>query len=732
LFALLDVPVEEAAWQALHPPQRRQRTLDAVRRLLLRESQVHPVLVVFEDLHWIDSETQAVLDRLVESLPTARLLLLVNYRPEYGHHWASKTYYTQLRLDAMPRDGAEALLDALLGADRSLAALKHELIARTEGNPFFLEEMVRTLVETGILTGERGGYRLTKSVDAMRVPATVQAVLAARIDRLPEEAKRLLQTAAVIGKDVPYALLSTVTDVGPDGLSRWLAELVGAEFLYEAHAALDLAYTFKHALTHEVAYDSLLRSTRVEYHARIARAIVEQFAVIADTQPELVAHHYTEAGLAGPAAAHWLRAGRRARDRSADTEAVRSLRRGLQLLTDMPESEERDRRELDFVFELGPALTSTRGYAAQETTDVHRRGQRLCEQLGDMARLPRVLGSLTASYIVRADVAAAQEVSRQLTAAAAATGDPLLESGARVNAGFIAFCAGEPAAARDYLEAAIPSFDADLERVTAGRWASDPKVTALAWLAPTLWTLGSHDDALRVSDQALRRAHQLAHPFTLAFALYFAALLREFRGDYAKCSAHADALVAVAREYTYPLMLAAGSILRGWVRFQVGDREDGLQEMREGLETYAATGAAQKRTYWLGLIARACLASSDADGARVALAEALDLTNTQGVRFYLAELHRLRGSLLLQAKPADDRGAATEFQQAVEVARSQQAKSWELRAAASLAQLRLQQGQRQEARAILSPVYDAFTQGFDTVDLRDAKTLLDQLTPASR
>jgi class 3 adenylate cyclase/predicted ATPase len=732
LFTLLDVPVEDSGWQTLYPSQRRQRTLDAVKRLLLRESQVQPLLVVFEDLHWIDSETQAFLDGLVDSLPTARLLLFVNYRPEYAHRWGSKTYYTQLRLDALPPESVEAFLNALLGADSRLASLKRVLSAHTEGNPFFLEETARTLVETGILTGERGSYRLAKALDAMRVPATVQAVLAARIDRLPAEEKRLLQTAAVIGKDVPHALLVAVTEVSHPDLTQWLSELIATEFLYEAPVGPDVAYTFKHALTHEVAYGSLLRATRVEYHARIARAIVEQFPSIADIQPELVAHHYTEAALAEPAVVYWLRAGRRARARSADTEAVRSLTRGLQLLTDLPTSLERDRQELDFLFELGPSLLMTRGYAAEETADVFRRTKRLCEHLGDVGRLPRAFPGLASFYLVRGDIASAREIAREHVAAAAATADRELEGAAQTMAGITAFCGGEPADARHHFDTAMALFGTDLDGITAKPSTSDLKVTTLSWLAPTLWILGFHDAALAVSKTALHRARELAHPFTLAFAFYFAALLHEFRRDFDQLATHANALVAVAREYSYPLILAAGSIWRGWARFHAGYHEDGLREIREGLEAYTATGAAQKRTYWLGLIARACLTVGNNEGARVALAEALDLTNTQGVRFFLAELHRLRGNLLLQAKPADDWEAATEFQHAVEVARSQQAKTWELRGAASLARLRQRQDRQDEARAILAPIYASFTQGFDTVDLRDAKTLLDELTSASK
>src|SRR3989441_8386405 len=259
LLSLLDVLPEDSPFLTLDPPQRRQRTLAALKRLVLRESQVQPLLLVFEDLHWIDAETQALLDSLVESLPTARLLLLVNYRPEYQHGWGSKTYYTQLRLDPLPPASADEFLQALLGSDPSLAPLKQLLIARTQGNPFFLEESVRTLVETGVLVGERGAWRLAQPVESLQMPATVQAILAARIDRLAPEDKRLLQTAAVIGTEVPWSLLHAIAHAPEEALHRGLGQLQAAEFLYETSLFPEHAYTFKHALTHEVAYNSLLQ-----------------------------------------------------------------------------------------------------------------------------------------------------------------------------------------------------------------------------------------------------------------------------------------------------------------------------------------------------------------------------------------------------------------------------------------------------------------------------------------
>src|SRR5262249_12145646 len=306
----------------LDPLQRRRRTLEALKRILLRESQVQPLLLVFEDLHWIDSETQAVLDMLVESLPTARVLLLVNYRPEYQHGWGGKTYYTQLRLDPLPETSADSLLQALLGNDAGLVPLTRILRARTQGNPFFLEESVRTLVETGVLVGERSAYHLAQPLDTLQVPATVQALLAARIDRLLPEDKRLLQTAAVIGTEVPWPLLQAIADMADEAMHRSLAQLQGAEFLYETSLFPERAYTFKHALTHEVAYGSLLQERRRVLHARIVEALEALAGDRMEDQVERLAHHALRGEVWEKALAYSRQAGEKAQARSAYREAV--------------------------------------------------------------------------------------------------------------------------------------------------------------------------------------------------------------------------------------------------------------------------------------------------------------------------------------------------------------------------------------------------------------------------
>src|SRR5262245_43242618 len=354
LFSLLDVPVKDVGWQTLDPPQRRQRTLDAVKRLLLREAQVQPLLVVFEDLHWIDSETQALLDSLVESLGSVRLLLLVNYRPEYQHGWGSKTYYTQMRLDALPAKSAGDLLDALLGGDLGLATLKQLLIKR--GNPFFLEETVRTLVETKTLAGERGRYRLTQPVQSVQVPSTVQAMLAARIDRLLPEDKRLLQVAAVVGKNVPFTLLHAIAELSDESLRGGLERLQAAEFVYETGLYPDLEYTFKHALTHEVAYTGLLHGRRRELHGRAVAEIERLHATRLDEQIERLAHHAIQAGLMDKAISYQRRAGSRAFQRSANSEAVVWFERALTALQQLPQDQTTIEQGIDLRSDLRDAL----------------------------------------------------------------------------------------------------------------------------------------------------------------------------------------------------------------------------------------------------------------------------------------------------------------------------------------------------------------------------------------
>ena len=464
LLDLLDVPVEDAAWKALDPQQRRQRALDAVKRLLLRESQVQPLLVVFEDLHWIDGETQALLDSLVESLASARLLLLVNYRPEYEHRWGSKTAYSQLRLDSLPAESAAQLLAALLGPDPGLVPLMQMLVKR--GNPFFLEETVRTLVETGALVGERGAYRLTRAVETLQVPATVQTILAARIDRLPAQEKQLLQAASVIGKDVHYTLLTAIAEQPEETLRRGLAHLQEAEFLYETRLFPDLEHTFKHALTHEVTYASLLGDRRRQLHAKIVTATERLYADRLSEHVERLAHHALRGQLWDKAVQYGRQAGARALDHSAAKEALAAFDQARAALHELPESQERTEQLIDLCFEQRNALLLVAEF--ERLAEILHEARTLSERLGDQQRLAWALGYLAHLQSLLGQHPEAIESAQRACAIAKGIGNLGLSVIAHYYMGLALWYAGDPSRAAESGRTAVLS-----HRCAAGRaaWA---------------------------------------------------------------------------------------------------------------------------------------------------------------------------------------------------------------------------------------------------------------------
>jgi predicted ATPase/class 3 adenylate cyclase len=732
LLTLLEALPEDSPFRTLDPPQRRQRTLEALKRVLLRESQVQPLVLVFEDLHWIDAETQALLNSLVESLPTARILLLVNYRPEYQHTWGSKTYYSQLRLDPLAPESAEALLQVLLGDDSSLAPLTPVLIARTEGNPFFLEESVRTLVETQVLVGEHGTYRLAQALPSIQVPATVQAVLAARIDRLPSEEKNLLQAAAVIGKDIPAALLQATAAVPWADVQRSLAHLQAAEFLYETRLFPELEYTFKHALTQEVAYNAVLLERRKVLHERAAHAIEGLFAERLAEHYNALAHHYSRSGNTAKAVDYLHCAGQQAVERSAYAEAISHLTAALELLTTLPETRERSQQELVMQMALGSALRATQGAGAAEVEQRYTRARELCEQVGEPSQLFRVLWGLWGVYGTRGEYQMDRALAEQLLSLAQRLQDPDLLLEAHHALWTTLLAGGELAAARSHQEQGLWLYDPQQHRFHAGLYSGhDPGVCCHMLAALALWLLGYPDQALASSQAALALAQQLAHPLSFTNALYRAAMLYHLHQEASLTQTRAEAAMAIATDQEFPLQLAEATTLRGWALAACGHGEEGITQIQQGLTAYRATGAAAYRPYYLALLAEAFAKVRQTAEGLEALAEALATLAQSRARWWEAELYRLRGELLLQHAVAQPGEAEACFQQALAVAYRQQAKSLELRAAMSLARLWQRQDKRTEAHQLLAEVYGWFTEGFDTADLQEAKALLAALSGTS-
>jgi class 3 adenylate cyclase/tetratricopeptide (TPR) repeat protein len=557
-LTLLEGPVEDPQWQTLDPAQRRQHTLGALKRLILRESQMQPLLLVFENLHWIDAETQVFLDGLVESLPTARLLLLVNYRPEYQHGWGHKTYYTQLRLDPLPPASAEAMLQSLLGDDAGLEPLKQRLIERTQGNPFFLEESVRTLVETQVLVGDQGAYRLGKALPSIQVPATVQAVLAARIDRLPPEEKQLLQTAAVIGTEVPLTLLQTMAEVPEEALRLGLAHLQAAEFLYETRLFPESEYTFKHALTQQVAYETLLQERRRTLHTRIVESLEALAGDGGTEQVERLAHHALRGDVWAKALAYCRQAGEKAMTRSAHREAVGYFEQALSTLAQLPETRDTREQAIDLRLALRSALFPS-GDSERIVTYL-REAETLAAALNDHHRLGQIAGFLSAHFRNQGaydqSIAAAQ---RALTLATADE-DVVLQALANQFLGAAYWGQGDYLRAIDCLGQTAMSLSGAQRHERFGQ-AILPSVQARAFLAACHAELGRFTEGNVLGEEGLQIAETVAHPSSLMWAYYGIGLLSFCQGNLRRALTRLERAMGICQEANlsifFPRMAAA-------------------------------------------------------------------------------------------------------------------------------------------------------------------------------
>src|SRR5262245_620809 len=730
LLALFDVPVDEPEWHASDPRQRRQRTPDGVKRLLLAESRVQPLLLVFEDLHWIDGETQAFLDTLLESLPTARILVLVNYRPEYQHAWGGKTYYTQLRIDPLPAESAGEFLQALLGSDSELDPLRQLLIERTEGNPFFLEESVRALVETKALVGERGAYRLARAVQTLQIPATAQAILAARVDRLAPEHKRLLQAASVIGKDVPFSLLHAVADEGDDALRGGLAELQATEFLYETRLFPDVEYTFKHALTHEVTYGTLLQDRRRVLHARIVAAIERLHGDRLGEQMELLAHHAVRGEVWQKAVVYSREAGTKAFRRLANADAVSYFTRGLEIVETLPEGAERDRHELALLMGLGWAIQVLKGLGAPEAERVFSRARELSERVGETGAAFQALWGLWMASAGQGRMAPARRTGGELLTLAERTNDRVLLLQAHHAMWVTSFWLGELSAAEHHLERGITLYDREQHRSLAFLYGGHDAGACCRWFSAWIhWLFGRPVQAAAAGEGAMVLAEQIAHPPTIAIALTWACALRYFERNARETGHMARRLINLATERDLPPWRVAGTIFDGWTRTESGEGAAGIAQIREGLLAAATTGSLiPLQPLYMLVLADACWKFGHAEEGLRNTDETLAMMATRGERIWLSELHRLKGELLLVRTPSDHAAAEGAFREALAIARQQGAQAWELRAATSLGRLLGRRGRRDEARQILGDVYGRFTEGLDTVNLVEARALLAELS----
>jgi DNA-binding winged helix-turn-helix (wHTH) protein/class 3 adenylate cyclase/predicted ATPase len=717
VLALLGVPLETERLAPLSPPDRKARTFALLRHLVLHEAQRQPCILAVENLHWSDATSEEWLMSLVERLAGAALLVLVTYRPGYQPPWLAQSYATQIALSPLRAEDSRTVMQAVLQTASVPETVVQEIVTQAAGNPFFLEELAWNVIEHG------------EQPAPLAVPETIEAVLAARIDRLPPEEKGLLQTAAVIGMAAPVLLLQAMTDLAAAELHAHLGHLQTAEFLYETGRPPASAYTFKHALTQEVAYGGLLQERRRALHGRAAQAIEALFAERLPEHYYALAHHYSRSGHTAKAVDYLQRAGLQAVERSAYAEAVSHLTTALDLLIALPETRPRSQLELDVRMTLGIALRATKGQGAPEVERLYTRARELCEQVGEPSQLFRVLWGFCHVHALRGEYQTRRALGGQLLSLAQRLQDSDLLLEAHHTLWTTLLSGGELAAAQPHLEQGMKLYDPQRHRTHATLYSGhDPGVCCRMQAAHSLWLFGYPDQALAGIHAALALAQLLAHPLSLCMALRWAAVLHYLRREAPLTLACAEAAMTIATDHGFSQQVALVTPLRDWALAATGQGEEGIVPSHQALTASQATEATRDRSDCLALLAETFAQVGQITEGLEALAEGLATVAKSRIRWWEAELYRLRGELLLQQTVAQPEEAEVCFQQALVLARGEQAKAWELRAATSLSRLWQRQGKRAEAHELLAPVYGWFSEGVDTADLRQARALLEELS----
>jgi predicted ATPase len=730
LFGLLGIVEGADPLAQMDPRIKRGRTLDAIKRIVLRESLKQPLIVILEDLHWIDEQTQALLDALADSLANARVLLLVNYRPEYSHQWVNKSYYVQIGLSPLVGANAETMLAALLGAGAELRPLKRLIIDRTGGNPFFIEEMVQTLFDEGALV-RNGVVKVARSLSQLRLPPTVQGILAARIDRLSSEQKELLQMLAVIGRESPLGLIGKMTAAASAQLGRMLAELRAAEFIYEQPALADTAYIFKHALTQEVAYNSLLIERRKLLHERAGQALESIFAQQLDDHLGQLAHHYSHSDNIDKAVEYLSRAGQQAMQRCSYVDAIGCVSEGLDRLKAFHDNVKGPERELSLQLTLGASLMASKGWAVPEVEEAFSRAQELCRLMGEVPQLVPVLYGIWGFYFVRGELKRAAQVGAQLLTLAEAAANPVFAVAAYFALSLTFHRTGDLDASRERFAEMMQHYAPQQHQALTALFGQDLGIGGITDHSMGLWLLGYPDQALEAAEKAVRMARDIAHPESLAWALLGNSMAHHFRRDEGQARAATEELFSVCEANGLVMQPTIAKLIHGWVLAVEGNGEHGCAEIREAFQAFSAMGLVLMEGQGHAMLAEAYWYAGKAEDGLLSLEESLTTAKSED-RHFGAELCRLRAELLRLRADTDRMSIDTEaealFRQAIETARHQHAKSLELRATSSLARLLEHQGRRDEARTILAEIYNWFTEGFDTADLKDAKSLLDELS----
>ena len=727
--SLLSIPLPAGRYAplTLSSQQQRQHTQDVLVAWLLAEAERHPVLAVWEDLHWADPSTLETLGLLVEQAPTAAMLHVLTFRPEFEPPWPSRSHLTPITLNRLERLQAEGLVMRLAGGKTLPAEVVEHVVGKTDGVPLYIEELTKMLLKSDLLREEAGQYALTGPLASVAIPDTLQDSLMARLDQM-HTAKDVAQLGSVLGREFTYEMLRAISSQDDETLEAGLAQLAAAELIYQRGRPPRATYIFKHALIQDAAYASLLRSARQRAHQKAAQQLEARFPEMVAARPELAAHHYTEAGLTETAIGHWRQAGQRASDRSAHQEAMSHLTTGLDLIHTLPETLERHQQELPLQTAIGTASLIIKGYGAPEAEAAYTRAYLLCQQLGETQDMGPVLLGLWRFYVTRSHFAQARQLAEELLSLAERKDEPSLYVVAHSVMGASCMWMGELRSARRHLQEGAVRYRLAHRHSPMFQMGQDPGVACRAIGAWTLWLLGYPDQALVGGREALELAAELDHPFSYGFALDLMAVVYQVRRQAQDVYDHADAAIILCAEQVFVYWLAQTTCLQGWALISLGQREQGLAQMRQGLRDLRATGADVFVPYFLTLLAEGYGDLHRAHEGLDAAKEALALIERIGGHVWKAEAYRLTGELRLQQATPDIAQAEICFRQALDIAQGQHAKSLELRAATSLARLWQGQGRHEEAHNLLAPIYHWFTEGFDTADLQEAKVLLEALS----
>jgi class 3 adenylate cyclase/tetratricopeptide (TPR) repeat protein len=727
LASLLSVPADGRYQLPEQSPQKRKEmTLAALLTQLDAFAARQPVFVAFEDAHWADPTSLELLTLTLERITQLRVLLLITARPEFMPPWPGHAHVTTLSLTRLNRRNGAALIERVTAGKALPAEVTDQILARTDGVPLFVEELTKTVLETGLLEEQDGRYVLNRPLPAMAIPTTLHASLMARLDRLAP-VREVAQIGAVVGREFSYELLGIVAELPGDKLEEALAQLVQSELIFCRGEIPRAIYTFKHALVRDAAYSGLLRSRRAGLHAMIADAIEQRFPEIVEGQPETLALHLTEAGLFERATGYWLLAGKKAATRSANLEAIAHLERGIEAAARLENSARKDRLELDFQVTLGPCLIATQGPASNAAVATFVRARELCERLGDPPEQLQIMFWLTTASVIRGELPLAQEtIAALLHLTETRRNRPALLNATRGQA-MIRLFMGRLTDAREAIERAFAEFEASSEedRLAARAAGQDAAVADLALMSWVLWLLGYFDAAMARMDAAIERADAINHPHSQAYACYYAAVLRALGGQMSIAQRYAERCHALSEEHGFRQWHGLAQAVRGICVTSLEPSSRAGEEVRAAMDEYRGAGYQLGITALYVLLCPCSLLGQDYGAALGLIEQGLTTVSRNSERIFEAELYRLKAQALMLCNARDD--AIETLQKALTTARGQRAKALELRAATDLATLWADQGKRDAALEVLAPVYGWFTEGFETKDLKQAKAVLDRL-----